>query len=119
MAGAGVIGGQTSGYDPANPYVNVNVGVFHNVPVEVNENTKGIATYYLPDGMSPWAPAVIVMTPDHTTAKEFSNSITGLQWPTRIRSAWLLWSRKTAAPGTSLWTLPAGTMQPCWMACIS
>lgn len=80
MAGAGVIGGQTSGYDPANPYVNVNVGVFHNVPVEVNENTKGIATYYLPDGMSPWAPAVIVMTPDHTTAKEFSNSITGLQW---------------------------------------
>ena len=25
MAGAGVIGGQTSGYDPANPYVNVNV----------------------------------------------------------------------------------------------
>ena len=58
----------------------MNVGVFHNVPVEVNENTKGIATYYLPDGMSPWAPAVIVMTPDHTTAKEFSNSITGLQW---------------------------------------
>ncbi len=51
MAGAGVIGGQTSGYDPANPYVNVNEGVFHNVPVEVNENTKGIATYSLPAGM--------------------------------------------------------------------
>lgn len=79
-ASAGWIGGQTSEYDAADPYVNVNVGLFHNVPITVDENTSGIATYYLPDGMDPWAPAVIVMTPDHTTAKAFSHSVTGLQW---------------------------------------
>lgn len=79
-ASAGLIGGQTSEYDAADPYVNVNVGLFHNVPITVDENTSGIATYYLPDGMDPWAPAVIVMTPDHTTAKAFSHSVTGLQW---------------------------------------
>ena len=50
------------------------------MPITVDENTSGIATYYLPDGMDPWAPAVIVMTPDHTTAKAFSHSVTGLQW---------------------------------------
>lgn len=80
MASAGVLEGLTSAYDLADPYVNVNVGLFHNVPITVNESTTGIATYYLPDGMSPWAPAVIVMTPDHTTAEAFSTSITGLQW---------------------------------------
>ena len=79
-ASAGLITGQTSEYDPSNPYVNVNVGLFHNVSIEVDENTKGTASYYLPDGMDPWAPAVIVLTPDHTTAKAFSNSATGLQW---------------------------------------
>ena len=80
IASPGLLGGQTSGYDTSNPYVNVNVGLFHNVPVTVDENTTGVATYYLPDGMDPWAPAVIIMTPDHTTAKAFSNSLTGLQW---------------------------------------
>lgn len=80
IASTGLLGGQTSGYDTSNPYVNVNVGLFHNVPVTVDENTTGVAIYYLPDGMDPWAPAVIIMTPDHTTAKAFSNSLTGLQW---------------------------------------
>ena len=55
IASTGLLGGQTSGYDTSNPYVNVNVGLFHNVPVTVDENTTGVATYYLPDGMDPWA----------------------------------------------------------------
>ena len=38
-ASAGLITGQTSEYDPSNPYVNVNVGLFHNVSIEVDENT--------------------------------------------------------------------------------
>ena len=81
IASTGLLGGQTSEYDPSNPYVNVNVGLFHNVPIPLNgDEAAGIATYYLPDGMDPWAPAVIIMTPDHTTAKAFSNSVTGLQW---------------------------------------
>lgn len=76
----GLTEGHTSEYDPAEPYLNVNVGLFHDVPITVDDNTSGTATYYLPDGMSPWAPAVIVMTPNNTTAKEFSTSITGWQW---------------------------------------
>lgn len=79
-ASAGLLKGQTSEYDPSNPYVNVNVGLFHDVEITVDENNKGVASYYLPDGMGPWAPAVIVLTPDHTTAKAFSNSSTGRQW---------------------------------------
>ena len=72
--------------------------------------------------MSPWAPAVIVMTPDHTTAKSFSNSITGLQWravadQNKIGVAFV----EPENGGT--WNLaldpPAGTMRPCWTACIS
>lgn len=79
-ASAGLIKGQTSEYDPSNPYVNVNVGLFHNVEITVDDSNKGVASYYLPDGMDPWAPAVIVLTPDHTTAKAFSNSSVGKKW---------------------------------------
>ena len=79
-AAMGIGEGKTFAYDPENPYLNVNVGVFHDVPVTVNNETTGTATYYLPDGMDPWAPAAIIMTPDHTTAKAFSASATGLLW---------------------------------------
>ena len=72
--------GYTRDYNTESPYLNVNVGMFHNVPVDAGNGCTGIATYYLPDGMSPWAPGVIIMTPDHTTAEEFSQSVTGLQW---------------------------------------
>lgn len=72
--------GKTFAYDPENPYLNVNVGLFHDVPVTVNGETAGLATYYLPDGMDPWAPAAIIMTPDHTTAKAFACSAVGLLW---------------------------------------
>ena len=81
-AASGVTDGKTFDYDPENPYLNVNVGVFHEVPITVNGETAGLATYYLPDGMDPWAPAAIIMTPDHTTAKKFANSATGLLWRT-------------------------------------
>ena len=76
----GIGEGRTFAYDPENPYLNVNVGLFHDVPVTVNNETTGTATYYLPDGMDPWAPAAIIMTPDHTTAKEFAGSATGCLW---------------------------------------
>lgn len=70
----------TNTYDPANPYVNVNVGLFHHVPIEADDVNCGTATYYLPEGMNPWAPAVIVLTPNNTTAETFSESDIGLQW---------------------------------------
>ncbi len=79
-AAAGLTEGKMFDYDAENPYLNVNVGLFHNVPITVNESTTGIATYYLPDGMDPWAPAAIIMTPDNMTAKEFSGSACGIQW---------------------------------------
>ena len=72
--------GHTNAYDLANPYVGVNVGLFHNVPITVDEDTTGVASYYLPEGMDPWAPAVIVLTPDNTTARAFSGSETGKAW---------------------------------------
>lgn len=75
-----LVEGYTRDYNTESPYLNVNVGLFHNVPITVSEDCTGIATYYLPDGMSPWAPGVIVMTPDHTTAEEFSQSEIGVQW---------------------------------------
>lgn len=72
--------GHTNDYDAKTPYFGVNVGLFHNVPITVDKKTSGVATYYLPEGMSPWAPAVIVLTPGGTTAKEFSGTETGLAW---------------------------------------
>lgn len=72
--------GYTREYNTESPYLNVNVGLFHNVPVDAGNGCTGTATYYLPDGMSPWAPGVIIMTPDHTTAEEFSQTTTGKQW---------------------------------------
>jgi polyhydroxybutyrate depolymerase len=63
--------GHTNEYDPKNPYAGVNVGLFHNIPITVDENTSGVATYYLPRGMDPWAPAVIVLTPDKHNRQEF------------------------------------------------
>ena len=81
-ASMGLGDGKTFAYDPENPYLNVNVGLFHDVQVTVGGETVGTATYYLPDGMDPWAPAVIVLTPDNTTAQAFSGTITGRQWRT-------------------------------------
>ena len=65
-AAMGLGDGKTFAYDPENPYLNVNVGLFHDAQVMVGGQNVGAATYYLPDGMDPWAPAVIVLTPDNT-----------------------------------------------------
>ena len=81
-AAMGLGDGKTFAYDPENPYLNVNVGLFHDAQVMVDGQNVGTATYYLPDGMDPWAPAVIVLTPDNTTAKAFSGSVTGRMWRT-------------------------------------
>ncbi len=81
-AAMGLGDGKTFAYDPENPYLNVNVGLFHDAQVMVGGQNVGTATYYLPDGMDPWAPAVIVLTPDNTTAKAFSGSVTGRMWRT-------------------------------------
>ena len=81
-AAMGLGDGKTFAYDPEKPYLNVNVGLFHNAQVMVDGQNVGTATYYLPDGMDPWAPAVIVLTPDNTTARAFSGSVTGRMWRT-------------------------------------
>ncbi|MBR3796841.1 MAG: dienelactone hydrolase family protein [Clostridia bacterium] len=66
-------------YDPENPYVGVMKGEFNNVAIAVGEDT-GLATYYLPDGLTPWAQATIVLTPDNTTAEAFADTEIGEQW---------------------------------------
>lgn len=81
-AAMGLGDGKTFAYDPENPYLNVNVGLFHDVQVTAGGQNVGAATYYLPDGMDPWAPAIIVLTPDKTTAKDFSGTVTGRMWRT-------------------------------------
>lgn len=66
-------------FDPANPYVGVMKGEFNNVAITVEADT-GLATYYLPDGLTPWAQATIVLTPDNTTAEAFADTEIGEQW---------------------------------------
>ena len=39
--------GKTFAYDPENPYLNVNVGLFHDAQVMVGGQNVGAATYYL------------------------------------------------------------------------
>ena len=50
-AAMGLGDGKTFAYDPENPYLNVNVGLFHDAQVMVGGQNVGAATYYLPDGM--------------------------------------------------------------------
>lgn len=66
-------------FNPEKPYDNLKSGLFNNVDIAVGENV-GIATYYLPVGLQPYRPAVIVMTPDNTTAEAFATGETGLAW---------------------------------------
>lgn len=66
-------------FDPADPYTGVMSGLFNNVAITVEEDT-GLATYYLPEGLQPWANAVIVLTPDNTTAEAFAATEIGEQW---------------------------------------
>ncbi|MBR2943023.1 MAG: poly(3-hydroxybutyrate) depolymerase [Clostridia bacterium] len=66
-------------YNPEKPYDGVMTGLFNNVAITVGEDT-GLATYYLPEGMTPWAKATIVLTPDNTTAEAFAATETGEQW---------------------------------------
>ncbi|MBR5302885.1 MAG: poly(3-hydroxybutyrate) depolymerase [Clostridia bacterium] len=66
-------------FNPADPYTGVMKGEFDNVAITVGEDT-GLATYYLPDGLQPWANAAIILTPDNTTAEAFADSETGEQW---------------------------------------
>lgn len=102
-AAMGLGDGKTFAYDPEKPYLNVNVGLFHDAQVTVGGQNVGTATYYLPDGMDPWAPAVIVLTPDDTTAKAFSGTVTGRMWRTvacKNKIAVAFSVPKTAAAGT-------------------
>lgn len=66
-------------FDPAKPYDGVMSGLFTNVAITVEEDT-GLAAYYLPEGLQPWANAAIVLTPDNTTSEAFAASETGEQW---------------------------------------
>ena len=102
-AAMGLGDGKTFAYDPENPYLNVNVGLFHNAQVMVDGQNVGTVTHTCPTACIPWAPAVIVLTPDNTTARAFSGSVTGRRWRTvacknKIAVAFLV--LKTAAAGT-------------------
>jgi len=66
-------------YNPEKPYDGVMSGLFNNVAITVGEDT-GLATYYLPEGMTPWAKATIVLTSDNTTAEAFAATEIGEQW---------------------------------------
>ena len=66
-------------YNPEKPYDGVMTGLFNNVSITVGEDI-GLATYYLPEGMTPWAQATIVLTPDNTTAEAFAATEIGAQW---------------------------------------
>jgi len=66
-------------FNPEKPYDGVMSGLFNNVAITVEADT-GLATYYLPEGLQPWANAVIVLTPDNTTAEAFAASEIGAQW---------------------------------------
>ena len=66
-------------YNPEKPYDGVMTGWFNNVAITAGEDT-GLATYYLPEGMTPWAQATIVLTPDNTTAEAFAATEIGAQW---------------------------------------
>lgn len=46
-AAMGLGDGKTFAYDPENPYLNVNVGLFHDAQVMVGGQNVGAATYYL------------------------------------------------------------------------
>ena len=65
-------------YNPEKPYDGVMTGLFNNVAITAGEDT-GLATYYLPEGMTPWAQATIVLTPDGITAEAFAATETGAQ----------------------------------------
>lgn len=66
-------------FDPEHPYDGVMHGLFNNVAIAAGEDV-GYATYYLPEGLQPWTPAVIVLTPDGTTAEAFAAGEIGEQW---------------------------------------
>ena len=66
-------------FDASKPYDAVFTGLCNDIPVTLGD-TVGTATYYVPEGMQPYASVVIVLTPDGTTAKEFAESETGLAW---------------------------------------
>lgn len=66
-------------FNPEKPYDGVMSGEFDNVAIAVEADT-GFATYYLPKGLQPWANAVIVLTPDNTTAEAFADTEIGMQW---------------------------------------
>ena len=66
-------------YNPEKPYDGVMTGWFNNVAITAGEDT-GLVTYYLPEGMTPWAQATIVLTPDNTTAEAFAATEIGAQW---------------------------------------
>ena len=55
-------------YDPEHPYDGVMHGLFNNVAITVGEET-GYATYYLTEGLQPWAQAVLILTPSPTSTR--------------------------------------------------
>lgn len=67
-------------FNPEKPYDGVMSGLFDEIPIATEAGDTGVAALYLPEGMQPWAQAVIVLTPENTTASAFAASELGLAW---------------------------------------
>ncbi len=65
-------------FDSDTPYNGVIVGQYKQT-ITANDE-KGESVIYLPKGLQPWTPAVIILTPNHTTAIQFAESKDGQEW---------------------------------------
>ncbi len=66
-------------FDAEHPYDAVFTGLYNGVKITSGDDT-GTATYYVPEGLQPYASVAIVLTPDNTTAAEFAETETGMAW---------------------------------------
>ena len=76
----GAVADVTYTFNPEKPYDGVLTGLYDNITLADVPGGEETASIYLAEGLQPWAPAVIVMTPDGTTAAEFAAGETGLAW---------------------------------------
>lgn len=65
--------------DPEKPYDAPIHGMFHEQPV-VSDKVNGTYSVYIPAALQPWRPVVIILPPDHISAKDFAAGKTGSQW---------------------------------------
>lgn len=65
--------------DPKNPYGSPVFGMFHEQKVNAGGVT-GTYSIFIPKGLQPWSPALMILTPAKTTAKAFAEGPVGQRW---------------------------------------